>query len=440
MTNHYKTIFWGFLTLDYKAVQGYLEEMALKGYELVSIHTKLPFAKFKKVTPQKIRFYVDIFAQEEQGSYLGLCEDSGWQFICSKGLMKIFKAKENCDPIPIQTDVETERKIVQSAVINKEILPLIILLPLMFFFLNDYLYGFDYKVLLSYTQTMMLFLAPVFIGFTVLSTLYLLCYILKARKAVKEERSLPVPSIRSAKLRGYLFYTYTVIILITVIFSFIGEFGNAPYIVLIALAPGLVGILAGLSLKKLRKRIDKKQRVKKIVLVCIVSIIAFSVLMVLTLMGISYLSISDHESPENRYRAANSPVLMLQDFYGEVGNDYRYSSFRESKSPFVKEYYNYYEGIRDVGRISTEYYKAANPFVAGIIYEGIVEENAKYESQNIEAKVFEADKVMYFSKLNMLLISKDEVVLFLEGDIDFFTEKSKDVIKETLAGQGKLEE
>lgn len=432
MTSNYKTIFWGFLTLDYKAVQSYLEEMALKGYELISISTRLPFAKFKEITPQKIKYYVDIFEKEEKDSYIELCEDSGWQFICSKGLMKIFKAKENCSPIPIQTDGETERKIVQSAVLNKEILPLIITLPLMFLFLKDYLYGFDYRILVSYTRSMMLFLSPVFIVFTVLSMSYLLFYVVKAKKAVKEEVILPVPSIKSAKLRGSLYYAFTVMILITIIFSYVGEFGNAPHLVLIVLAPVLVGILAGVSIKKLQKQIDKKQRIKKIVLVCIVSLVAFSVLMPLTIMGISYFSISEHECPENRVKAEKTPVLMLEDFYGEVGDDYIFMSFWESKSPFVKEYYKYYEGIRDIGRVSTEYYKAVNPFVAGIIYEGIVQEKDKYKSQNIDAKIFEADKAMYFSKLNILLISKANVIFLIEGDVDYFTEKNKDVIIERL--------
>ena len=84
-----------------KAVEQYLEEMALKGWILEDISLK--FFIFKKSKPKKLKFTVDIFTDLKAGEYIEYCEASGWNYICETNNYLIF-CTENDDITPIQTD------------------------------------------------------------------------------------------------------------------------------------------------------------------------------------------------------------------------------------------------------------------------------------------------------------------------------------------------
>lgn len=94
MRNKTRRALWGFFSLDYKAMEDYLEEMAKKGWMLEKIGRFT--AKFRAIEPQKLKFYVDVFKKggiltsennEEIVEYRKLCQESGWTFITSQELM-----------------------------------------------------------------------------------------------------------------------------------------------------------------------------------------------------------------------------------------------------------------------------------------------------------------------------------------------------------------
>ena len=119
MKNKTKRVFWGFFSLDYKAMGEYLEEMAEKGWMLEKVGQIT--AKFRAMEPQKLKFCVDIFKKggefapddnEESREYRRLCQESGWTFITSQEYFQFFYAEEGSNPVPLQTDEEIEQKIV----------------------------------------------------------------------------------------------------------------------------------------------------------------------------------------------------------------------------------------------------------------------------------------------------------------------------------------
>src|SRR5690554_3677258 len=85
MKNKTKRVFWGFFSLDYKAMETYLEEMAENGWMIEKVGRMT--AKFRAIEPQKLKFFVDVFKgggpltpekTKEAEEYRRLCQESGW--------------------------------------------------------------------------------------------------------------------------------------------------------------------------------------------------------------------------------------------------------------------------------------------------------------------------------------------------------------------------
>ena len=157
MRSKSKTVFWGFFSLDYKAMETYLEDMARKGWMLEKVGRIT--AKFKAIEPRNLKFYVDVFKEggpltpentREAQEYRNLCQDSGWNYITSQDYLQFFYAEADSDPVPIQTDPALEQKIVQSTLWKHELLSIIATLLVIVFLMAKF-YPLKYTSLLYFT-------------------------------------------------------------------------------------------------------------------------------------------------------------------------------------------------------------------------------------------------------------------------------------------------
>ena len=100
----------------YKAVEGYLNAQAAKGWVLEKV-TFFDLARFRRAGEEAPRRYcVDLLpyhrrraAKEQDEDYLNLCEEAGWTLMARQGSMGVFVSRPGADPAPIQTDREAER-------------------------------------------------------------------------------------------------------------------------------------------------------------------------------------------------------------------------------------------------------------------------------------------------------------------------------------------
>ena len=109
-----KYTFFDFLPYEYKALEKYLDKMALKGWKLKSMQGKL--FRFIKMKPKKIKHFVYIGEStssfDDNNSDVALeyrecCEDTRWKFICEYKKIQVFYTEEYTEYIDINTD---ERK------------------------------------------------------------------------------------------------------------------------------------------------------------------------------------------------------------------------------------------------------------------------------------------------------------------------------------------
>lgn len=100
-----------FTTGDFKGVQRYLDDLAVKGWELVSTEHFLT-GKFVRTNRTELTYYVDLVppreTEGERQSYLRLCGDAGWELVGVTNEMRIFKSLPCRHPVPVQTDGELE--------------------------------------------------------------------------------------------------------------------------------------------------------------------------------------------------------------------------------------------------------------------------------------------------------------------------------------------
>lgn len=116
-----KRVFAQFTFFDRTGIQAFLEKQAQKGWMLEKISSY--GWKFRRIEPQKIHFSVTYFPEasifdpepgENQKSFWELCEHTGWKLASHNAQLQIFyNEKEN--PVPIETDPQTELETIEKS-------------------------------------------------------------------------------------------------------------------------------------------------------------------------------------------------------------------------------------------------------------------------------------------------------------------------------------
>lgn len=429
-----KWVFWGFLSLDYKAVQMYLEEMASKGWMLEKINRA--FAKFKAVEPSQLKFCVDVFKMggpltpentKEAEAYRKLCEESGWHFITSLDYFQYFYAQKEDEITPIQTDDVLEQKIVASTLWKNELIGLLIFLIIAG--LTTILhFPINYKNLLTYIGVFGTYLFPVLFILVLLSSIYNVTWIFKARRSVKRGYLLNVPSLKSAKRRAIAINIPLFIVLGLFILAVIMDAMLKPKFVIGAMFPAIFGLCVGLIL---RHMIKKKATEKK-------DSVLYVTLSLLIILGVSAITSNSSLNDSEDYNKINSmPSNYPSIDFGLIKQDTQLirSGFDHGKSPAVPIHYNYWENRVLNGeeeQLGMVYYRANTIGIAEIIFTGIIdelEEGIKWKGAYYLSKVMGSDEALKASwgvdnlsisqERDEMVVQKGEIVVRLYGGLDF---------------------
>jgi phosphate/sulfate permease len=434
-----KRVFWGFLSIDYKAMEAYLEEMAEKGWMLEKIGSLT--AKFKAIEPKKYKFCVDIFEgggpltpenTSEAIEYRKRCQELGWSFIASQDYLQFFCIEEGAYLSPIREDEKQEQKIVESTLIKREVLScfftLAILIAVMFM-----IFPVQYKQLLSFVGISGIFVLPLL----AITTTFLLVYVLirnfKAKKNIKRDLPLERPTLKDARKNSIIFYYPTFILAFLIILSFIADSFFRPYITVMSLIGPVIGVVIGICFKRFYK---KKTEVREdIVLYVILSIVAAAVLAVTasSIISRNYMdSLNKRDAIGEDYPTVTMSELLQSPLEGEPV----YRKINTSMSPVVLKHYS----IREIRQINgkeegvyVSYYKTISPYISKIIFDGIVKELER--GIKIKKNVYLQTKTVVIDNEMMglwnvenlaitetkkeIIVRKGNIVVHLSGDIDF---------------------
>ncbi|MCB2298024.1 DUF2812 domain-containing protein [Clostridium tagluense] len=315
-----KTTIFMYLPYECSAVEGYLDEMAEKGWLLQSI--KGVFFKFKKTEIEKIKYSVDVlnrvsvFDHKDSDvalEYREYCEAAGWTYVCEHVKTQIFYTHGDKEAISIHTDEEEKFKLVFKASLYNMGIQFLLTLLLSFnlyiqLFVGDggFVLASNMGILSIVTMSSLIIInSGGFISF--------LIWVIKVRAKLKKDKGMNYSNYKQVRIKSILRNSYGLIILFIflklLIFDTTGF--NISFLIIITICIPIIIMIC------VRKFIDKKKHSKNINMGINIGSVVVSIYLVL-ILGIGSILFSSetlqNDVPTHKFN------LATKDF-GFVGNN-----------------------------------------------------------------------------------------------------------------------
>lgn len=340
---NYKWVIFNFLPFESDVLEKYLEEMALKGWKLKSICSRLLI--FVKTDKRRIKYTVDINKEteirngepsEKTLEYREICKEVGWDFVCHYERIQIFSTEEE-DVIPIHTDEQEKKDIIGKSSL-KYILVDIILMIAIFININNII-GYDTEAKFLARNSVLLM-----IGCFVLYGVMIGINIVRALIWRKNDRLVRI-SYKRVRFRNYIFN----IILLIMVIGTIGTLVHGTELIKVILVAGVLLLVVGGVYAISHEKMKSAEKIGILNnFVGIVGIILFILIINI------YPSNRD-----SKYFIEEKLSLKLSDFNDKVENDdFNYSTEDESflaksidvnlTGEKISLYYNVFESKNDM--------------------------------------------------------------------------------------------
>ena len=403
-----------------KALEEYLEEKALEGWMLEDIICG--FLIFKKNKPQKCKFAVDIFTDNNKDEYIEYCEAGGWKYLFQHDKFLIFYTEDKIIT-PIQTDEEIVLKKVRKSIL-RSLLYNIFLIGLMIsnlFTGEKNGYGFFSEISDNGALLVMASLIIIIIG-AVIDTVKDGLWYFKSNRAFK----LNYPSLKSLKVKNVCFSMYMCILGLMIINLF-GDIGSNKGHIFLAVFVVMCAVCISRIINILLKKYKKASKVLA-VLICVVAIFISTNIIVSGRDMINYVR-----------NESQTPIMSISDFI-DMKTKTEYLYFDSSKSflasSYTYSYEGYYSGTEAVDKVGSEVYfdyeicKSKYKWIIDKTFETYLKRYKHFEYEEVQDDNWGALTVYKSDKLNggYLLKYKDRVIS-VTGSIDL-SKKNIKLIKE----------
>lgn len=407
-----------------KALEEYLEEKALEGWMLEDIICG--FLIFKKNKPQKCKFAVDIFTDNNKDEYIEYCEAGGWKYLFQHDKFLIFYTEDKIIT-PIQTDEEIVLKKVRKSIL-RSLLYNIFLIGLMIsnlFTGEKNGYGFFSEISDNGALLVMASLIIIIIG-AVIDTVKDGLWYFKSNRAFKLNENINYPSLKSLKVKNVCFSMYMCILGLMIINLF-GDIGSNKGHIFLAVFVVMCAVCISKIINILLKKYKKASKVLA-VLICVVAIFISTNIIVSGRDMINYVR-----------NESQTPIMSISDFI-DMKTKTEYLYFDSSKSflasSYTYSYEGYYSGTEAVDKVGSEVYfdyeicKSKYKWIIDKTFETYLKRYKHFEYEEVQDDNWGALTVYKSDKLNggYLLKYKDRVIS-VTGSIDL-SKKNIKLIKE----------
>ena len=407
-----------------KALEEYLEEKALEGWMLEDIICG--FLIFKKNKPQKCKFAVDIFKDNNKDEYIEYCEAGGWKYLFQHDKFLIFYTEDKIIT-PIQTDEEIVLKKVRKSIL-RSLLYNIFLIGLMIsnlFTGEKNGYGFFSEISDNGALLVMASLIIIIID-AVIDTVKDGLWYFKSNRAFKLNENINYPSLKSLKVKNVCFSMYMCILGLMIINLF-GDIGSNKGHIFLAVFAVMCAVCISKIINILLKKYKKASKVLA-VLICVVAIFISTNIIVSGRDMINYVR-----------NESQTPIMSISDFI-DMKTKTEYLYFDSSKSflasSYTYSYEGYYSGTEAVDKVGSEVYfdyeicKSKYKWIIDKTFETYLKRYKHFEYEEVQDDNWGALTVYKSDKLNggYLLKYKDRVIS-VTGSIDF-SKKNIKLIKE----------
>lgn len=377
-----------------KALEEYLEEKALEGWMLEDIICG--FLIFKKNKPQKCKFAVDIFTDNNKDEYIEYCEAGGWKYLFQHDKFLIFYTEDKIIT-PIQTDEEIVLKKVRKSIL-RSLLYNIFLIGLMIsnlFTGEKNGYGFFSEISDNGALLVMASLIIIIIG-AVIDTVKDGLWYFKSNRAFKLNENINYPSLKSLKVKNVCFSMYMCILGLMIINLF-GDIGSNKGHIFLAVFVVMCAVCISRIINILLKKYKKASKVLA-VLICVVAIFISTNIIVSGRDMINYVR-----------NESQTPIMSISDFI-DMKTKTEYLYFDSSKSflasSYTYSYEGYYSGTEAVDKVGSEVYfdyeicKSKYKWIIDKTFETYLKRYKHFEYEEVQDDNWGALTVYKSDKLN----------------------------------------
>ena len=405
-------VLFKFIPYEYKALERYLEKMALRGWMLEDVSGY--FLKFTKIEPKALKYSVDImdkismFVGSDSKSAVECreyCEAAGWKFVAQMEKMQIYCSDSEVENIPIQTDEEEKYNSILKASLKYGVINLMCVAILSY---SQYTTSFGNiynEFLADNYRLILLLLFSLWLIQDTVQFIHIIIWAIKGRLSLKrhEEVSYDFKLMTNIKLAlNKMIVITTVVILCSMIFS--GLFEEHLVKVLIVVA---VSIIIGVILFKITKKIIPKDKMKKLVNILVVVIIVAINAMVFSKMTV-HIGTTGTLGANNKYD--ENYTLRIEDF-----NCKSIDRYADKNKSILASYEHYYEDGNEDSYISYYLYRSKYEFIIDYILNKEFKSMDKYEEEVIEIENNISDNIKVYKSIdrNKFILVSDNIFISL---------------------------
>ena len=377
-----KWIIFNFLPYEYKSIERFLENMALKGWKLKSL-TGIIF-KFKRIEPKRIKYSVDIMDKvsffdgknsDRTLEYREYCKEAGWNFVCERQKIQIYCSENYRESMPIHTDEGEKFNCIFKASFKYVVLNLITIVMLTLMQYMATIGSFDGSFLASGLQLFTLIFFIMFAIHETIGTINFIIWTIKGRINLKRDLEVQYNYNKAVKTKRFIYKTMPLpVFLMIVSMPIHGEVLAFKIIILnLLMVAAIAYAMNFISRTKYKNNKKRKLNIISYVVICLITIIIMNRIIFTGLIGdnnwyIKKINKDDYImtlkdfgekaiSEDRLYVNEEKSFLASSLYYSNLGENIglSYELFQSKYEWAVK--YNFNKQMNSVKKINVKYIK-----------------------------------------------------------------------------------
>ena len=405
-----KWVLFKFIPYEYKALEKYLEKMALMGWELKEMSGY--FLKFDKVEPKAVKYSVEVidkismFVGNDSKSEIECreyCEAAGWTFICQRDKIQVYSKDNGFENIPIQADEEEKYKTIFKESLKYCILNVIAVFIMLW---SQYTISFGSlyaEFLADNSMLLLLLISGLWLIQESVQFIHFLIWAFKGKQSLKrhDEVSYDFKIITNIKLafNKIMFLLLLAMLLLLITSGLIGRH-IINFILVLA-----ISIVLGISLVKFVRKSGYEEKIRKLI-----NILGIIIIIVIDLVIFSRMTITIGGTSTVGFNNDGEYTLTLEDF-NDDSEDYNYK-YTDKKKSILASYESYFDKGEET-YISYDLYKSKYKLVINYILRKEIEKLNKYDGKValIENNIYNDIKLYQSDNEDRFVLVSDNIFI-----------------------------